>query len=76
MKTEKLFGEILREKRNQLGLSQEALASKSGFHRTYISMLERGKKSPSLSTLTKLAKALNVKLSQIISELEELINEE
>ena len=71
MKIEKVFGEILKEKRHELSLSQEALANNSGLHRTYISLLERGLKSPSLSTMSKLSEALEVKLSQIVADLEE-----
>jgi len=45
MTPEKAFGKVLREIRNEHFLSQEELAFESGYHRTYISLLERGKKS-------------------------------
>jgi transcriptional regulator with XRE-family HTH domain len=54
------FGVILRRLRKEKGLSQEGLAAESGFHRTYISLLERGLKSPSLSTIERLAKSFDV----------------
>ena len=60
------FGETLRHLRAQKGLSQEVLGFESGYHRTYISLLERGKKSPSLKTIFQLANALNIKPSELI----------
>ncbi len=47
----KLFGEILREFRTNANLSQEKLAELSSLDRTYISLLERGKRQPTLQTL-------------------------
>jgi transcriptional regulator with XRE-family HTH domain len=69
-KIEKAFGEIVRRRRQELGISQEKFAELSGLHRTYISQIERGLKSPSLKAMTSIAVALNVKLSTILLELE------
>lgn len=63
---DRAFGNVLRELRKQCDLSQEELALQSGYHRTYISLLERGLKSPSLRTLSKLAGALKVDLSEMV----------
>ncbi|MBN2420000.1 MAG: helix-turn-helix transcriptional regulator [Deltaproteobacteria bacterium] len=63
---EQQFGETLRQLRAQKGLSQEELGFESGYHRTYISLLERGKKSPSIKTIFQLANALNIKPSELI----------
>jgi CheY-like chemotaxis protein len=52
----------IRDKRSELGISQEELASRSGLHRTYISDIERGARNPSLESLQRLAKALEVSL--------------
>jgi len=60
--------------RKEAGLSQEKLAEKAGVHRTYISQLERGIKSPTLPILFKLAQGLNKKPSEIISLIEEASN--
>jgi transcriptional regulator with XRE-family HTH domain len=64
------FGTTVRQNRLRLGLSQEAFADRAGLHRTYISLLERGKRNPSLDVLVKLAKTLQVPLCQLLSDLE------
>jgi transcriptional regulator with XRE-family HTH domain len=67
---EELFGNVLKQVRNEKGISQEELGFESGYHRTYISMLERGKKSPSLKTIFQLAQALDVEPSDIMERLQ------
>jgi len=52
------FAKRVREERKKLGLSQEEFAAKSGFHRTYIGMIERAERNITLSNIEKLAKAL------------------
>ena len=61
---------VLKEFRNERGLSQEALGYDSGYHRTYISMLERGLMNPSLCTLLSLAAALQTSASNLVSRVE------
>lgn len=56
----KAFGDTLRERRIAIGLSQEALALSSGFDRTYISLLERGGRQPTLTTIIAVAEILDV----------------
>jgi len=63
---EESFGKVLRELRQERGFTQEDLAFESGFHPTYIGLLERGKKSPSLRTIMRLAAALNTHGSEIL----------
>lgn len=67
---ESAFGEVLREFRLAQDLSQEALAHACDRHRTYISLLERGKHSPSIGTLFLLADALATKPSEILRRVE------
>ncbi|MBW2003721.1 MAG: helix-turn-helix transcriptional regulator [Deltaproteobacteria bacterium] len=67
---EKFFGKVLHQLRKERGLSQEELGFESGYHRTYISQLERGKKSPSLQTIFQLAKALKVEPSEIVERIQ------
>lgn len=61
------FGLALRECRQRAGLSQEDLALESELDRTYISMLERNIKAPTLTTLIKLAEALSVSPTALLS---------
>jgi transcriptional regulator with XRE-family HTH domain len=61
------FGVALRRARTRAKLSQEALAEESGLHRTYVSQLERGLKSPSLDTMYRLASALGISLVEFVT---------
>ncbi len=70
MTPEKAFGNVLKEIRQKQSLSQEELGFESGYHRTYISLLERGKKSPSLNTIFQLATTLGISPSQILRRTE------
>lgn len=65
-----LLGEVVGETRRRLGLSQEELAFQSGLHRTSISHIERGVKSPTVDTLGKIATALTTTPSQLLAEAE------
>jgi transcriptional regulator with XRE-family HTH domain len=64
------FGEILRRLRTEKGLTQEQLATDCELDRTYISLLERGLRAPTLPTLFSIADALGVNPSTIVRELE------
>lgn len=68
--TDRAFGEALREVRTRRGISQEALGLEAGFDRTFISLLERGLRSPTIRTLVKLAEVLEVRPSEIVREME------
>jgi len=57
------IGDRLRELREARNISMRALASKSGLSANALSMIERGKASPSVSTLYKLADALGVSIT-------------
>lgn len=61
------FGEVLRDYRTKAGLSQENLAFKSDLDRTYISMLERGLRQPTLETVFRLAGVLEVAPATMIA---------
>ena len=62
------IGRILRAKRENLGISQEALAERADVDRSYVSILERGLKSPTLETLEKICKALGTLPERVIEE--------
>jgi len=68
---EKQFGAILKKLRLEKAVSQEELANDSELDRTYISLLERGERQPTISTLFKIAASLNKKPSEIIRLLED-----
>ncbi len=59
------LSQAIKKQREKLGLSQEKLAERCGFDRTYISMLERGKRNPSLLNLLKLADGLETSVSRL-----------
>lgn len=63
------FAKRVREERKKLGLSQEEFAAKSGFHRTYIGMIERAERNITLSNIEKISKALKVSLSNLFRDL-------
>ncbi|MEC4986472.1 MAG: helix-turn-helix transcriptional regulator [Oscillatoria sp. PMC 1068.18] len=69
------LGKILAKYRTKLELSQEELADRAGIHRTYVSQIERGLKSPTLSVLFDISKALDLPASRIIDEIEKEIND-
>jgi len=73
MEFEKILGEELRKSRVEKGLSQEALGFESDYHRTYISQIERGEKNVSFVAIFKIANALDIKLSELIRNVEERV---
>ena len=60
------FAENVRSFRTVLGVSQEGLAELAGFHRTYVSQVERGVANITLDNIEKLAYALNVKPAALL----------
>jgi transcriptional regulator with XRE-family HTH domain len=64
------FGHALRDLRQAVGISQEALAHRAGLSANYISDLERGRKSPSLRTVARLAHVLGTIPSRILAQAE------
>ena len=62
------FGEILRSARLRVGLSQEALGLACDIDRTYVSLLERGERQPTLSTLFALAGQLGVTPESLVAQ--------
>ncbi len=66
----KAFGKVLREQRVAVDLSQEALALNADVDRTFVSQMERGIRQPTLTTLFKLAGALDVSATTLITRTE------
>ena len=63
------FAANLRRQRLRRGLSQEALGNAAGLHRTEISLLERAGRDPRLSTITRLARALEIKAATLLNDI-------
>ncbi len=63
---------MLHDLRQQRGLSQERLGFVAGFHRNYISLLERGERSPSLAAIIQLARALGVRPTYLMQRVEDM----
>jgi len=64
------FGRVVREHRERLSLSQEALAELARLSRSYLGEVERGSATPSLETMQKIAEALDQNLSDLLLECE------
>lgn len=62
------FAKKVRTRRHELGYTQEKLAEIGDFHVNYIGGIERATRNPSLTSVAKLAKALKMDLTNLISE--------
>lgn len=62
------IGGVLRAKRDKLSISQEEVAERAGVDRTYVSILERGLKSPTVETLEKICAALGTLPERVLEE--------
>jgi transcriptional regulator with XRE-family HTH domain len=62
----KEFGDRIRHLRTLENLSQEQLAYKTGFHRTYIGMIERGERNISLTNMAIFAKAFDLTIDELL----------
>jgi transcriptional regulator with XRE-family HTH domain len=67
MHEEEIFGKILQEERKAKKISQEKLAKLTGLDRTFISLIENGKRSPTFSTILKICSALEMDPSELFS---------
>ena len=62
------FGAVLQGLRHEKGVSQEKLGMEVGFYRTYVSLLERGLKSPLLGAIFRVARILGVTPGDLIQQ--------
>lgn len=68
------FGLLIQNIRKSKKITQEQVSNKTGLDRTYISLIETGKRNPSLSSIIKLSKALEIGLSELFFEYEKILN--
>lgn len=73
MNHNQVFGITVRELRILKNKSQETLGFDAGLDRTYISLLERGQRSPTLDTIMTLCASLDVSLSQLALMIESIL---
>lgn len=66
------LGRRIKQHRERLGLSQEALALRASINRTYIGSLESGQRNPSLENVIRLALALEVEVADLVRGLDAL----
>jgi transcriptional regulator with XRE-family HTH domain len=64
------LGRVIRELRTRQDLSQEELSLKSGVHRNYIGGVERGERRPTVTTVARLADALETRASSVLEAAE------
>lgn len=67
--TTRVFGDRVRDRRQELGLSQEAAAVRCGIHWTQLGKVERGQRSLRLETIVKIASGLDVDAGELVSGL-------
>lgn len=67
----KTVGAAIAYIRSKKGISQEVLSGLAGIGRTHLSAIERGQRKPTLETLYRIACALDVKMSEIVKEIED-----
>lgn len=75
LKLEMAFGVVLRRYRKEISLSQEQLAHNANLDRTYISLMERGLRKPTITTIFVLAIALNIQPYDLVKEVVQLQTE-
>ena len=69
-----IVGESIAYFRKKKGLSQEVLSGLSDIGRTHLSAIERGERKPTLETLYRISSALNVSMSEIVSDIEKRLS--
>jgi transcriptional regulator with XRE-family HTH domain len=62
------LGDVIRERRRSLGLSQGRAAAVTGIHRNYIGALERGEVNPTYATLLRVSAGLGMPLERLIAD--------
>lgn len=66
------LGAAIKQRREELGLSQEELGHAAGIHPTWISHIESGRNNPAWGSVKRIAAALDLKVSELAARAEEL----
>ena len=74
MNTIEAFGAVLKKYRKEANMTQEELALSCGLDRTYIGLLERAKRQPTISTIFVICKEIEIEPHKLIKEIERLVN--
>ena len=67
----KLVGSTIRRLRKEKGMTQEFLSSFAGIARSHLAMIETGSKQPNFETIWRIAQALNISVTSLVSEIEQ-----
>ncbi|MBD5083346.1 MAG: helix-turn-helix transcriptional regulator [Clostridiales bacterium] len=70
----RIVGEVIADFRKKKGVSQEVLSGLADIGRTHLSAIERGERKPTLETLYRISTAMDIKMSDIILEIEKQID--
>lgn len=70
----KIVGEVICENRKRKGVSQEVLSGFADIGRTHLSAIERGERKPTLETLYRISCALDIKMSDLVRQIEERLD--
>jgi transcriptional regulator with XRE-family HTH domain len=71
MLVSEIVAQLVSDARRQEGLSMDELADRAGVHRTYVGLLERRSRQPTLAVAANLAEALGLSLSELVAEAEQ-----
>ncbi len=64
------FGSVVKQKRQELGISQEELANRAELHRTYVADIERGARNPSLLSIVRICQGLGLPLGSVFQTMD------
>lgn len=63
------IGKIIKKARISKGMTQQEVTERAGFYRTFIGLIENGKYSPSVFTVWRIAKAMDMEISDLLKNL-------
>jgi transcriptional regulator with XRE-family HTH domain len=70
----KHLGEVIRDLRQEAGLSQVVFGEKCGFYQTYLSRIENGSANPTINAIEVIADALDISIFELMDEIKRRMN--